>query len=151
MFTTIRRPASHGRSISRASTRTWKRRASIAGAVLAVPAIALAISVPAEAASSVNGRVMAQLGLNVHSGSPTGQAIDTMPYNSTAQIYCWVSGPSETGPYGSTSVWDALDGYTTPSGQSVVFGAGAKAFSSDAWLDTGGDTSTMASWPTAPE
>jgi hypothetical protein len=124
-------------------THAWKRRASIAGVVLAIPAIALAFSVPAQAASSVNGRVMAQLGLNVHSGSPTGQVIDTMPYDSTAVIYCWVSGPSETGPYGSTTVWDALDGYTTPSGQSVVYGAGPKAFSSDAWLDTGGDTSTM--------
>jgi uncharacterized protein YraI len=86
---------------------------------------------------------MAQLGLNVHSGSPTGQVIDTMPFDSTAQIYCWVSGPAVTGPYGTTSVWDALDGYTTPSGQRYAFSGGTKVFSSDAWLDTGGDTSKM--------
>lgn len=119
------------------------RRRAIALAALAIPATILALSTPAQASSMVNGRVMARLGLNVHSGSPTGPVIDTMPYNSTAQIYCWVGGPAITGPYGTTSVWDAINGYTTPSGQNYLFCCGREVFSSDAWLDTGSDTSKM--------
>lgn len=119
------------------------RPGTVVLAALAVPATILALSTPADAASMVNGRVMATLGLNVRSGSPTGVVIDTMPYNSTAQTYCWVSGPAVTGPYGTTSVWDAINGYTTPWGENIVFCCGTKVFSSDAWLDTGGDTSKM--------
>lgn len=120
-----------------------RRVAALAmGAALAC-GVTLAATSTAQAAAFVDGRVAATAGLNVRSGSPTGPVIDTMPYNSIAQLYCWVSGPAITGPWGTTSVWDAVNGYTTPWGQNVVYGAGPKVFSSDAWLDTGGDTSKM--------
>lgn len=95
-----------------------------------------------QAEGLINGKVNARLGLNVHSGSPTGAVIDTMPYNTTVQVWCWVSGPAVTGPFGTTTVWDAVNSYTTPSGQNVAF-VGGTVFSSDAWINTGGDTSKM--------
>lgn len=114
-------------------------------AALTLAAVAALIALPAsaQAAGEVNGTVAATAGLNVHSGSPTGPVIDVMPYQSVARLYCWVYGPTITGPWGSTSVWDAVAGYTTPWGQNVVYGPGPHPFSSDAWLNTGGDTSTM--------
>lgn len=120
------------------------RAAVLFGAVAASVVLAL----PASAASAeITGTVEAGAGLNVHSGSPTGTVIDTMPGGSTARIYCWESGPTVSATWGgetwTTSVWDAIDGYTTPSGQNVDYGAGTKAFSSDAWINTGGDTSKL--------
>jgi hypothetical protein len=92
----------------------------------------------------ISGRVDAPAGLNVHSGSPTGLVIGAMPDNSIALLNCWVSGPAVTGPGGTTTVWDSVESYTTPWGTSVTYvGAGGPALASDAWLDTGGDTSTM--------
>lgn len=123
--------------------RTNRRIAALTAVSALAGGIALAATSPAQAATFVYGRVAATAGLNIRSGSPTGPVIDTMPYNSTAQLYCWVYGPPITGPWGTTSVWDAVNGYTTPWGENVVFGAGAKVFSSDAWLNTGGDTSKM--------
>lgn len=120
-----------------------KRVAALAATAALAGGITVAAASAAQAASFVYGTVAATAGLNVHSGSPTGPVIDTMPYNSTAQLYCWVYGPAITGPWGTTSVWDAVAGYTTPWGQNVVYGAGTKVFSSDAWLNTGGDTSKM--------
>jgi uncharacterized protein YraI len=121
---------------------------SIATASLAVTAALAAATLgaagTAQAAESIiHGTVDARLGLNVHSGSPTGAVIDTMPYNSNAVLYCWVTGPAVTGPFGTTTVWDAVDSYTTASGQSVAFVGDSRVFSSDAWLNTGGDTSKM--------
>jgi uncharacterized protein YraI len=118
---------------------------------LVVAGIAASCAIPALAASAstadINGTVEAGAGLNVHSGSPTGAVIDTMPGGSTARIYCWQSGPTVSATWGgrtwTTSVWDAVDGYTTPSGQNVDFTAGTKVFASDAWIDTGGDTSKL--------
>lgn len=120
-----------------------RRVAGLATAVAVATGVTLATTSAAQAASFVNGRVAATAGLNVRSGSPTGPVIDVMPYNSIAQLYCWVYGPAVTGPWGTTSVWDAVNGYTTPWGENVAYGAGPKVFSSDAWLDTGGDTSKM--------
>ena len=116
--------------------------------VLGTAAACVALALPASAASNeITGTVEAGAGLNVHSGSPTGSVIDTMPGGSTARIYCWESGPTVSATWGgqtwTTSVWDAIDSYTTPSGQNIAYGAGAKAFSSDAWINTGGDTSTL--------
>jgi hypothetical protein len=120
-----------------------RNRTRAAGLALAGVAALVAVPASAQAAGQVNGRVAATAGLNVRSGSPTGVVIDVMPYNSVARLYCWVSGPAINGPWGTTSVWDAVDGYTTPWGENVVYGAGPHVFSSDAWLDTGGDTSKM--------
>lgn len=123
----------------------------VVGVMLAAPTAALAATAAPSTASPsvvgqvfVNGTVAAQLGLNVRSDSPTGAVVDTMPYNSTALLSCWVSGPSVTGPWGATSVWDAVESYTTPSGSNVALSdPGHYALASDAWLNTGGDTSKM--------
>ncbi|MEZ0070149.1 uncharacterized protein YraI [Streptacidiphilus sp. MAP12-20] len=120
---------------------------SIAVACLAITAatgVILGATGAAQAAETfVHGTVDATRGLNVRSGSPTGAVIDTMPYNSNADLYCWVSGPAVTGPFGTTTVWDAVNDYTTPGGQSIAYVGGTRVFSSDAWLNTGGDTSKM--------
>lgn len=94
-------------------------------------------------ATAVTGTVDASLGLNLHSASPTGAVIGAMPYGTRAHITCWTPGPQVTGPYGATTVWDAVDEYTTPSGETYVFTPGPRVYASDAWIDTGGDTSRM--------
>jgi hypothetical protein len=122
------------------------------GIILAATATALAVAAaaatPAGAVSDeITGTVEAGLGLNVHSGSPGGAVIDTMPGGSVLRTYCWTTGPTISASWGgstwTTSVWDAIDGYTTPSGQDIEFVGGTKVFASDAWINTGGDTSTM--------
>jgi uncharacterized protein YraI len=112
----------------------------LACATAALGALAAA---PATAASEVTGTVLATAGLNVHSGSPSGPVIDTMPYQSKAIVYCYTAAASVTGPYGPTTTWDAIDGYTPPGGTFVAFGAGTKVYASDAWLYTGKDTSQL--------
>lgn len=124
----------------RAATLTATTALILVGGAVAASAAAVR---PATEVNPINGRVDAQYGLNVHSGTPTGPVIGTMPYGSTAQLYCWVSGPAETGPGGTTSVWDEVGSYTTPSGTNYAYAGGGYTFSSDAWLDTGGDTSKM--------
>lgn len=113
----------------------------------AVAGCVLMAALPAEAAAEVTGTVEAGAGLWLHSGSPYGGRIGTMPGGSVARIYCWTSGPSTSATWGghtwTTSVWDAIDGYTTPSGQNIAFTPGAKVFSSDAWINTNADTSTL--------
>lgn len=120
-----------------------KRIAALATAAALAAGIPVAAATAAQAATYVYGTVAATAGLNLHSGSPTGTVIGAMPYQSTAQLYCWVYGPAITGPWGTTSVWDAVASYTPPGSWTVVFGPGTKVFSSDAWLNTGGDTSKM--------
>jgi len=121
-----------------------KKAAAMVALAAAAAAVPIAVAGPAQAAEKIiTGTVAAGLGLNVHSGSPTGTVIDIMPNGSTARLSCWVSGPSVTGPWGATSVWDAVEGYTTPSGQNIDFVGGTHVFSADAWINTGGDTSKM--------
>ncbi|GHJ36944.1 hypothetical protein [Streptomyces sp. TS71-3] len=89
----------------------------------------------------VTGTVDAPAGLNLRSGSPTGTVVGTMPRGTRAHVDCWVPGPSVTGPFGATTVWDAVDSYTTPTGDIIDFNG--RVLASDAWIDTGGDTSRM--------
>lgn len=82
---------------------------------------------------TVNGTVEAQPTLNVRSGPGTGYSIvGTVSYNSVIAIGCYNTGTTVTAtwPNGSTwttAVWDHI-------------GSG---YVSDAWVNTGGDTSTM--------
>jgi hypothetical protein len=102
----------------------------------------------AAAAASASGTVEASLGLNVHTASPTGAVIDTMPYGAVATISCWTTGPYiaatwPDGEYYYTNTWDDIEGYTY-NGQSYTYsGSGKPNYSSDAWLNTGADTSTL--------
>lgn len=121
--------------------RTTHKALAVVTAALALTGAVSASA--AGAAAEVNGTVVASAGLKVHSGSPTGSTIDTMPYNSVARIYCYTTGASVAGPYGTTNEWDAIDGYTPPGGSYVAYGAGKKVFASDAWINTGGDTAKL--------
>jgi hypothetical protein len=95
---------------------------------------------------SPSGTVAANPTLNVRTASGsgnvgTGSVIGTIPNGSTVRIGCTYPGPSVTGPWGSTSVWDAIFGYTDPGG--TWHGLSGWAFVADAWINSGGDTSSF--------
>jgi hypothetical protein len=125
----------------------------------AIPATAFALAAasPAEAASNCsgvgssvngttfNGCVNAGAGLNFRSHSGGGSVtwndppIMTAPYGTRVWIDCYFTGPSVTGPYGTTDIWDDIAGYIEP-GQSIVTvfsDPGTYAVASDAWIYTG--------------
>jgi hypothetical protein len=85
---------------------------------------------PRDLRSSV---IIAWPDVNVRPGAPAlgpdmSQVIGTIPYGTEVQIDCVVYGPAETGPYGTTALWDRLPGYQ---------GDAPAAWVSDAWIDTG--------------
>jgi hypothetical protein len=80
-----------------------------------------------------DGIVIADPGVNVRPGAPTlgpdmSRVIGTIPYGTDVQIDCVVNGPAETGPFGTTTLWDRVPGYQ---------GNDPAAWVSDAWLNTG--------------
>ena len=128
-------------------------------AMSAIPAAAFALAAasPADAASncsgvgsSVNGTIFngcvnASAGLKFRSHSGGGNVtwndppIMTAPFGTRVWIDCYFTGPSVTGPYGTTDIWDDIAGYIEP-GQSIVTvfsNPGTYAVASDAWIYTG--------------
>jgi hypothetical protein len=128
-------------------------------AMSAIPAAAFALAAasPAEAASNCsgvgssvngttfNGCVNASAGLKFRSHAGGGDVtwndppIMTAPYGTRVWIDCYFTGPSVTGPYGTTDIWDDIAGYIEP-GQSIVTvfsDPGTYAVASDAWIYTG--------------
>lgn len=91
--------------------------------------------------SHVSGKVEANPSLNVRSGPGTGYAlVGTVSFGSSIQISCYSTGTSVTAtwPDGSTwttTVWDGL--------QDAGTGRFSGHYVSDAWINTGGDTSKM--------
>lgn len=89
----------------------------------------------------ITGTVKASPTLNVRSGPGTGySAVGTVAYGAVVNIVCYSTGTTVTAtwPDGSTwttGVWDGLRDNST--------GAFSGTYVSDAWIDTGGDTSTM--------
>lgn len=81
----------------------------------------------------VDATVIASPNVNVRPGAPTlgpdmSRIIGQIPYGTSVQIDCVEVGPPETGPFGTTSLWDRLPGYQ---------GNNPAAWVSDAWIDTG--------------
>ena len=128
-----------------------RRAVAVIGATLGAVTATAVVAAPAHAATVITGTVEAGAGLNVHSGSPTGVVIDTMPGGSRARIYCWTTGPTVSATWGggtwTTNIWDTVDGYTTPSGQTISFVGGTRVYASDAWIDTGGNTAQLIKKP----
>ena len=96
----------------------------------------------------LSGTVVANPTLNVRSATGagnvgTGPVIATIPYGSTVRIGCTSTGPTESGPpsWPATNVWDALFGYTDSGGTWHAFSGWA--FVSDAWIDSGADSSSL--------
>ena len=117
---------------------------------------AMATAGPAAASTALSspppgmltGTTVARAGLNVHlvkdGGIATSPVITAIPYDSTVYIACWNYDAQETGPWGTTKVWDALAGYRPPGGSyQDLSHDGGVPFVTDAWVDTGGDTSSM--------
>jgi hypothetical protein len=57
------------------------------------------------------------------------------------RITCTWNNDAVNGPWGSTDVWDGIDYYVTP--DCVTHSVGYDNLVSDAWINTGGDTSKM--------
>lgn len=114
------------------STRTIGQ---LAAAVVVISAAAASLTfASAPAAQAVgSGRVVASPCLNLRSGpGAIFPVVACVPTNVTIAIDCTASGPSVTGPYGATTLWN----HTSYAGKS--------GFVSDAWVYTG-------SWnPVAP-
>jgi hypothetical protein len=73
-----------------------------------------------------------------------GNVVATIPNKSTVYIDCYWYDSGVTGPWGTTRVWDAIEGYRTPNGtHHDLSGYTGEIFVSDAWVDTGGDTSKL--------
>jgi hypothetical protein len=60
--------------------------------------------------------------------------VGSLPYGDEVAIRCYERGDSVTGWGGTTNVWDLI---LNPNGDGFL------GWASDAWIDTGGDTSTM--------
>jgi hypothetical protein len=102
----------------------------------------------AAATDSVTGTASAPGGLNVRlaangSGSDLLNSPITavIPYGSRIDITCTWPNDWVTGPWGSTDVWDGIDYYVTP--DNVTHYVDPDNLVSDAWVNTGGDTSQM--------
>lgn len=99
------------------------------------------IHFPSSGTSYVTGTVEAQPSLNVRSGPGTGYSIvGSVAYLAKVNISCYATGTtvSATWPDGSTwttAVWDGLRDNST--------GRFNGTYVSDAWMNTGGDTSRM--------
>lgn len=73
-----------------------------------------------------SGTIVADPCLHLRSGPDTSAAsLACIPKGTSVTIYCTTSGPAQTGPYGTSSVWDR-----------TVYG-GATGYVSDAWVYTG--------------
>jgi surface antigen len=89
----------------------------------------------------LTGKVEASPTLNVRSGpGPDHPVVGTVPYGGSVGISCWTRGAPVTatwqdGSTWTTDVWDRL-------AESINGGAG---YVSDAWINTGGDTSKQTS------
>src|SRR5262249_47217844 len=92
------------------------------------------------AGGGLTGKVEASPTLNVRSGpGPDHPVVGTVPYGDVVGIGCWARGASVTatwqdGSTWTTDVWDRL-------AQNVN---GSPGYVSDAWINTGGDTSKQA-------
>ena len=116
--------------------------AGVVAAILSLTGTANAYSITG---TSVAAGLTAYLGPN-GTGDPigSGDVVDSIPNNSTVYIDCYWGGVPETGPWGPTWVYDALEGYSTPSGSyHDLRGYPDLVFVSDAWVNTGGDTSRL--------
>lgn len=101
--------------------------------------------VPSSGSVGFNGTVAASLGLRARSHASkftdvtlNDPVIGVYPQNTEVHVFCVLNGPSETGPWGTTAIWDAIDYYQEP-GQNVTFYSPIPpyAVSSDAWINTG--------------
>ena len=101
-------------------------------------------------AYSITGTTAAGAGLNAHldpngAAGPIagGQVVAPIPVNSTVYIDCAWYDANETGPWGTTNVWDLIEGYRTNGTYHDLTGYAGQAFVSDAWVNTGGNTADM--------
>ena len=115
------------------------RRRRLGGTVAAVTASAAVLLGAAAAAradplpSEQGAYTFASPYLNVHPGDAVNgpdmsQIIDQVPYSTFVVVDCQVNGPAETGPFGTTTLWDRLAGYEAND---------TPAWVSDAWVNTG--------------
>jgi len=94
----------------------------------------------APAGGGLTGTVEASPVVNVRSGpGTTYEQVGTIPYGAVVAISCWVNGDSvsarwQDGSTWTTKVWDRLTGTFE----------GRTGYVSDAWINTGGDTSKQA-------
>lgn len=134
----------------------WLARRALVITCAAATISAIATAGPAAASTRTSspppgmltGTTVAGAGLNVHvvngGNIATSPVITTIPYDSTVYIGCWNYDARETGPWGPTNVWDALAGYRPPGGlYRDLSHDGGIPFVTDAWVNTGGDTSKM--------
>ncbi len=95
---------------------------------------------PFEGSGGLTGTVQASPTLNVRSGPGTGHpVIGTVAYGQSVTISCWTKGTPVTatwqdGSTWTTDTWDRLE-------QQV---GGTTGYVSDAWINTGGDSSKQA-------
>lgn len=142
-----------GRDASR-SPLEWRSPGVIRRGLLVAGAAGLStlLSITAASAYTLTGAAAAPAGLMARfdpdgaSGSIAGgQVVATIPDHSTVYIDCYWNDAAENGPWGSTRVWDDIEGYRTPDGAyHDLSGYAGSVFVTDAWVDTGGDTSRMA-------
>ncbi|HEV2377605.1 MAG TPA: hypothetical protein VGS19_36270 [Streptosporangiaceae bacterium] len=122
------------------------------GSIIAVAAAATGILAAGPASAyNLTGTTVAGAGLNVHQdlnggAGPihNGPVIAVIPYNSTVYIDCYWYDAPETGPWGTTSVWDDIEGYRTPDGNYHDLSAyNGDEFVTDAWVNTGGNSANQ--------
>jgi hypothetical protein len=109
------------------------------------PAAKSHVSSPSVATTTFSGFVDASLGLNARSHASKftnvtlkDPIIATYPQNTQVHILCVFTGPAETGPFGPTTVWDAIDYFQEPGGTLTFYSPiPPYAVSSDAWINTG--------------
>jgi hypothetical protein len=83
-------------------------------------------------------------GLNMRTSPSLSASVERQTaFGSEMPIVCWTTGPSITAtwPNGQTYSTDVWDGVANSNSSSKT--DGTRAYVSDAWMDTGGDTSTM--------
>jgi hypothetical protein len=114
--------------------RGWRRLGGTATALTTCTALLLGAAGAAQAdlPSEQGAYTFASPYLNVHPGDPANgpdlsQVIDQVPYSTFVVVDCQVNGPPETGPFGTTTLWDRLAGYEAD---------GTPAWVSDAWVNT---------------
>jgi uncharacterized protein YraI len=123
-------------------------------AAVAVAALGLMLMTSEAAHADVAGTTAASPDLNIRlaTGGAGSDILNSpiagsVPYGSTVHIVCAWNFANIDGPWGWTTVWDAIDYYTTPDGVQHWVNPSDHGwddnFVSDAWVNTGGDTSTM--------
>jgi hypothetical protein len=83
-------------------------------------------------------------GLNMRTAASLSASVERQTgFGSEVAIVCWKTGPSVTAtwPNGATYSTDVWDGVADSNSSSK--NDGTRAYVSDAWMDTGGDTSTL--------